>query len=191
MYPAASLNMGQAMQFNFGSSPFIHPPSDPLYKGVLQAASFTKITKKLSSKSQISKIQNNSETTNGAPVNMNSTNHQGISSNSLEINNFENTNEGHANASGDMNRMSLNDDENELGDSLNTQRQSLIENLINMNMGFPVELCVRAAHNDAVNLDGNLAISWYVKKFNILRDNLSLAPTNPFLSLSLFIYFFI
>eukprot|EP00940_MAST-03C_sp_MAST-3C-sp2_P000372 g372.t1 len=47
-------------------------------------------------------------------------------------------------------------------DNANHRREVLVDNLIAM--GFPVEWCVRAAHESRVGLDENLAISWIIEQ---------------------------
>ncbi len=131
MFPAVSLNMGQAMQFNFGQVDFIHPPVDEAYKAVIDLSVSQKAA---ASPGVYSRLHQNSnrtpQSTDGTSL---STHEEGLDGG---------------------------EEDNTCGDDVSLQRQVLIDNLINMNMGFPVDLCVRAAHNDSVGLNGDLAISW-------------------------------
>ena len=139
LFPAASMNMGQAIRFNFGQVEFIHPPpSIDGYKAVLESISINNYLTNHKHSLMLPSFATNKNSTDIL-----------ISQNEHILNNL---NESNSNISSIETKLSETDH----------QRKIMIDSLINM--GFPIEWCVRAAHEKEVFEDGNLAISWIIEQ---------------------------
>lgn len=150
MFPAASLNVGQAAHFNFGQSEFIHPPSawDGLvFHSLCEAGDRGGLQAMRSLKSlAVSSSPSDHQTDKLPPHSRAST------------------------AGEDRESRWSNEGDAGEGSGLQSRRRTLIESLIGM--GFPVEWAIRAVDHCDDSMSESMAIAWIIERMEI--ENASL-----------------
>eukprot|EP00939_MAST-03C_sp_MAST-3C-sp1_P003796 g3796.t1 len=190
LYPAVSMNMGQSIHFNFGTEPFQYLPhivesekgsdmcrvpravsdAEPVVwlRRALLRSSYSHRRGSKGSKGESRPRESDASCIDEAEDEGAATSLSGripcIYPGDEDTDDFEGSDVDDYDAT----------DANFVGGSCDERREILVDNLIAM--GFPVEWCVRAAHESHVGLDENLAISWIIERME--RESKSSPPKN-------------
>lgn len=171
LYPAASLNDGQAAHFNFGHSQFIHPPSgiDGLpFRAVSDATpSILLHSRELGNANILAcNPRDGSGNRDSHAINddVNTINRH-VAESSATTTTFADIGADTGTA-----RSSSTAAEEDIVAHIELRQQHLIENLIGM--GFPVEWAIRAAESCDVTLNESVAIAWIIERMGEENEKL-------------------
>lgn len=156
LFPAASLNVGQAARFNFGQSPFIHPPS------AIDGLPFRPVGEAARGGGQRSESRggDGSETDKEGRSREASQDARRLSQTSSR----GGEEEGQVRHRRDTNATDDSEEEEGQG-SLQNRRRALIESL--MGMGFPVEWAIRAVEHCDGSMSESMAIAWIIERMEM------------------------
>lgn len=174
IFPAASLNDGQAAHFNFGTSQFMHPPSgiDGLpFRAVADATPSSRSSSRASTNAEsvldgvvpIDTVEENRPTSafeqnRAVPMHDNNIN---ATSESPTGSPFPMDTETSDDLGFGLRHVSTSAEEDVVAE-IELRQQHLIENLIGM--GFPVEWAIRAAESCNATLNESVAIAWIIER---------------------------
>ncbi|CAM9328498.1 unnamed protein product, partial [Scytosiphon promiscuus] len=155
LYPAASMNVGQAAHFNFGQCPFLFAPTDDgrlLVQPISEAVCTTATAEHTS--------------TNSARLRAHSmfdvrryVGEDGVEADCTN-DNAEADDDAHArDGNGDV------EDREEDRNQLEVERQALVENMIGM--GFPVEWAIRSAGRSGAVMSESAATAWIIERLEV------------------------